>query len=203
MKIQHVQSTNCSVSQSRILMKKKNRNRSGFPCPCFLWALFFFLALVHFPAPAQKLIVDLRKIGHIASNGRVQDKEYNPNLPVIDSLIKAGPEAIPFLVSTLEDSTVIRTKVLDSWPKVCVGDVAWFILYDFFTDRSLVSTLPDPGLFAIVGSADQGQPGWKSWASVVRKLGRAGIRKGVEAILKPYQGKFLWNPVERCFIVTQ
>lgn len=202
MKIQHVQSANCSIGQSRILMKK-NRIRLSFPGGRFLCALFLFLALAQVPAPAQKLAVDLRKIGHIAPNGRVQDKGNNPNLPVIDSLIKAGPDAIPFLVSKLEDSTVIRTKVLDSWPKVRVGDVAWFILYDFFTDRSLVSTLPDPGLFAIVGSADQGQPGWKSWASLVRKSGRAGIRKGVEAILKPYQGKFLWNSVERCFIVTQ
>jgi hypothetical protein len=168
-----------------------------------LCVIFLFLALAHFPAPAQKLAIDLRKIGHIASNGRIQDKENNPKLPVIDQLIAAGPDAIPFLVSKLEDSTVIRTKVLDSWPRVCVGDVAWFILYDFFTDKNLVSMLPDPGLFAIVGGEDQGQPGWKSWASIVRKSGRAGIRKGVEAILKPYQGKFLWNPVERCFIVAQ
>ncbi len=168
-----------------------------------LWALFLFIALFHYPAAAQKLTVDLRKIGHIAPNGRVQDKEYNPNLSVVDQLISAGPDAIPFLVSKLEDSTVIRGRVLDSWPRVRVGDVAWFILYDFFTTRSLVSTLPDPGLFAIIGGEDQGQPGWKSWAAVVRKYGRAGIRKGVEAILKPYQGKFLWNPAERCFIVTE
>jgi hypothetical protein len=171
--------------------------------PVHLYALFLFLALAHFPAFAQKPMVDLRKIGHIASTGRIQDKENNPNLPVIDQLIAAGPDAIPFLVSKLEDSTVIRTKVLDSWPRVCVGDVAWFILYDFFTDRGLSSTLPDPGLFAIVGAEDNSQPGWKSWASVVHKVGRAGIRKGVEALLKPYKGKFLWNPVERCFIVTQ
>ena len=182
---------------------KKNRYLPCFPCSRFLWALLLFLTLAHFPASAQKLAIDLRKIGHIAPNGRVQDKEQNPNLPVVDSLIAHGPDAIPFLVSKLEDSTVIRTKVLDSWPRVCVGDVAWFILYDFFTDKSLVSTLPDPGLFAIVGGADQGQPGWKSWASVVRKSGRAGIRKGVEALLKPYLGKFLWNPAERCFIVSQ
>lgn len=187
---------------NRILMKK-NLFRPGFLFCRFLLALFLFLALTQFPASAQKLTIDLRKIGHIASNGRVQDKENNPNLPVIDQLIAAGPEAIPFLVSKLEDSTVIRTKVLDSWPKVCVGDVAWFILYDFFTDKNLVSTLPDPGLFAIVSGEDQGQQGWKSWASVVRKYGRAGIRKGVQAILKPYQEKFLWNPVERCFIVSQ
>ena len=137
------------------------------------------ISFVNVPARAQELSINLRAIGHIASQGRVQDKENNPNLPVIDQLIAAGPEAIPFLVSKLEDSTVIRTKVLDSWPKVCVGDVAWFILYDFFTDKNLVSTLPDPGLFAIVSGEDQGQQGWKSWASVVRKYGRAGIRKGV------------------------
>jgi hypothetical protein len=186
-----------------IVSMKKMKSRYRFSGRRLLWALFLFLALVHFPAPAQKLMIDLRKIGHIASNGRVQDKEYNPTLPVVDQLIMAGPDAIPFLVSKLEDSTLIRGRVLDSWPRVRVGDVAWFILYDFFTTKSLVSTLPDPGLFAIVGSADPGQPGWKSWASVVKKYGRSGIRKGAQAILKPYEGKFLWNPVERCFIVTE
>jgi hypothetical protein len=203
MKIKRAQPVNCIIDgQSKKLMKK-NLSRPGFRACRFVCAFFLFVIFAYFPASAQKLTIDLRKIGHIAANGRIQDKENNPNLPVVDMLIAAGPDAIPFLVSKLEDSTVIRTKVLDSWPKVCVGDVAWFILYDFFTDRSLASTLPDPGLFAIVGAEDNSQPGWKSWASIVHKVGRSGIRKGVQALLKPYEGKILWNPVERCFIVTQ
>jgi hypothetical protein len=180
-----------------------SQSRHGFSSCYTFTAFVLLLVFVSSSAPAQKLSIDLRKIGHISTEGRVQDKDKNPSLTVVDSLIAHGADAIPFLVTKLEDSTVIRGKVLDDWPKVCVGDVAWFILYDFFSDRTLASTLPDPGLFAIVGSADQNQPGWKSWASVVKRCGRKGIRKGVEAILKPYQGKFLWNPVERCFIVTQ
>ncbi|HUI93182.1 MAG TPA: hypothetical protein VLX68_13120 [Chitinivibrionales bacterium] len=169
------------------------------------WGIIIVLimVLVATPAFAQKLSIDLRKIGHISKEGRVQDKDKNPSLPVVDSLIAHGADAIPFLLVKLEDSTVIRGKVLDDWPRVRVGDVAWFILYDFFTDSHMAATLPDPGLFAIVGSADQNQPGWKSWASLVKRCGRKGIRKAAEVILKPYEGKFLWNPAERCFIVTQ
>ena len=35
-------------------------------------------------------------------------------------------------------------------------------------------------LFSIVGGEDMSTPGWQSWASVVHKFGRAGIRKRVE-----------------------
>lgn len=159
--------------------------------------------LVNVPAGAQKLNVNLRAIGHISPQGRVQDKDNNPNLPQIDELIKAGPGAISFLVSKLEDTAIIKGKVLDGWPRVRVGDVAWFILYDFFTTRSQVSTLPEPGLFAIFGGENLNQPGWASWSAVVRKTGRTGIRKGVEAILAPYKGKFVWDDKERCFIVIE
>jgi hypothetical protein len=161
------------------------------------------ISFVNVPARAQELSINLRAIGHIASQGRVQDKEFNPKLTVVDQLIKAGPQAIPFLVSKLEDTSVIKAKVLDGWPRVRVGDIAWFILYDFFTTRSQVSTLPEPGLFAILGAENLNQPGWKSWSAVVQKTGRAGIRKGVEAILEPYKGKFAWDDKERCFMIGE
>src|SRR3990172_9386152 len=67
---------------------------------------------------------DLGQIGHVAPKCRVQDREYNPRLPVVTSLIKAGPAAIPFLVSRLEDDTEIKGHVFDYWPRVAVGDVA-------------------------------------------------------------------------------
>jgi hypothetical protein len=175
---------------------------SGRPARILLPAVLS-LFLFNVPADAQKLNVNLRTMGHIFPQGRVQDKEYNPNLTQIDELIKAGPEAIPFLVSKLEDTAIIKGKVLDGWPKVRVGDVAWFILYDFFTTRSQVSTLPEPGLFAIFGGENLNQPGWASWSAVVRKTGRTGIRKGVEAILAPYKGKFAWDDKERCFMVLE
>jgi hypothetical protein len=159
--------------------------------------------LVNNQASAQTLSINLKSIGHIAGQGRVQDKEYNPKLVVIDQLIKAGPQAVTFLVQKLEDTAFVKGKVLDGWPRVRVGDVAWFILYDFFTTKSQVSTLPEPGLFAIFGAENFNQPGWKSWSAVVAKTGRSGIRKGVEAILAPYQEKFVWDEKERCFMVNQ
>jgi hypothetical protein len=167
--------------------------------PALIATIFF----VNNPASAQTLSINLKAIGHIAGQGRVQDKEHNPKLVVIDQLIKAGPQAITFLVQKLEDTAFVKGKVLDGWPRVRVGDVAWFILYDFFTTKSQVSTLPEPGLFAILGAENFNQPGWKSWSAVVAKTGRSGIRKSVEAILAPYQGKIVWDEKERCFMVNQ
>jgi hypothetical protein len=192
---------NISCSKTEDIIKTVTIVRGRIAGIFLVAALSIFF--VNAPAGAQKLKVNLRTIGHISPQGRVQDKDNNPNLPQIDELINAGPEAISFLVSKLEDTAVIKGKVLDGWPRVRVGDVAWFILYDFFTTRSQVPTLPEPGLFAIFGGENLNQPGWASWSAVVRKTRRSGIRKGVEAILAPYKGKFVWDDKERCFMVLE
>jgi|GEM_PF-3087809 hypothetical protein len=176
--------------------------RRRFP-RSFLLTAFFLITLTASQAGAQSLSINLKNIGHISSQGRVQDKEFNPNLPQIDEIIKAGPAAIPFLEAKLEDTAIIKSKVLDGWPRIRVGDLAWFILYDFFTTKSQISTLPEPGLFAIFGGENLNQPGWASWSAVVNKTGRKGIRKAVEAILAPYQGKIVWDERERCFMVLE
>lgn len=77
--------------------------------------------------------IDLSKIGHIAPKARVQDKEYNRRLDLIDQLISQRVEAIPFLISKLEDETPINPPVLDFWYSTTVGDVALVILTNFMT----------------------------------------------------------------------
>src|SRR5437660_5467014 len=68
------------------------------------------------PSPPKPLAdIDLTKIGHLAPKGRVQDKEYN-DAPVIDDLISHGKDSIPFLISKLDDRTVIHYSVEDYWP---------------------------------------------------------------------------------------
>jgi hypothetical protein len=85
--------------------------------------------------------IDLTNIGPIAPKGRVQDTEYN-HLPVVENLIAHGNEAIPFLIAKLDDETKIRGHVFDYWSDVRVGDVAFIILTDFFTDPTWQKTTP-------------------------------------------------------------
>jgi hypothetical protein len=99
------------------------------------------------PAPLR---VDLARIGQIAPKGRVQDKYYNPDLPVVAKLIEAGPRAIPFLVSKLEDKTPVKGHVIDFWLDVRVGDIAWIILCDFFTTADWQHSTINPRLDSII-----------------------------------------------------
>jgi hypothetical protein len=85
--------------------------------------------------PVEKKVsgIDLSKIGHIASQGRVQDREYN-RLEIIDQLMMNPRESVPYLIGKLDDETEINGPVMDFWPRVTVGDVALVILTDFMTN---------------------------------------------------------------------
>lgn len=143
--------------------------------------------------------IDLREIGSIAPKGRVQDKEYNPSLPIVDQLIELGPKAIPFLVSKLKDKTLIKGHVLDFWTEVHVGDVAFFILCDFFTTADWRNSTIAPALTSIIEDRNPDTPGRIAWWAQIKKDGRAGIRRKVERILNPYKGRFYWDSKELCF----
>lgn len=105
--------------------------------------------------------VDLKQIGHIASKGRVQDKEYNRSLAVVDALIQAGPASIPFLVSKIEDETEVDGGVLDFWPHVCAGDMALVVLTDFFrTSDWVTSSVPGFEWDKLVERFDTSTPAW-------------------------------------------
>ncbi len=132
------------------------------------------------PAAASLNLIDLSQIGEFAPKGRVQDKQYNPDVPVVDALIEAGPSAIPFLVSKLDDETEIQSHVFAYCGTVCVGDVAFRILSDFFTTS-------DWRHFTVHGFCfDQIED-------------RHKLRQEIEDLLKPYEGHLVWNSQMRCF----
>ena len=151
--------------------------------------------------PLSKL--DLSNIGHIAPKGRVQDKNYN-NLAVIDELVAAGKDSIPFLISKLEDETVIDHHVLDYWPQpVKVGDVAYVILANFTTDSSWTkSTLPGTDWDSLLGKYDPNLPGVERLARFVEKNGRKPIRQKWERVWAEHKDQIVWDERERCFKVA-
>ena len=165
------------------------------------WVLFGLAAVIATSASAPPdLPVDLTRIGHISSKGRVQDSQYN-NLPVVNSLIQAGPAAIPFLVGKLDDDTEIREDVLDFWPRVTVGDVALVILCDLFrTADWKASTVPGLEWDALLERTDPEAPGWVVLQNFLAHHGRRGLRERVEELLKPYEGSLAWDANERCFM---
>ena len=143
--------------------------------------------------------LDLAQIGHLAPKGRVQDKAYNPQLPIVDRLIAIGPSAIPFLVSELEDDSEIEGPVFDYWPRVTVGDVALVLLVDFFTMPDGTTTVAGLSWDNLLERRSKDEAAWDVLARFVREHGRAGLRRKVNGILKLNQAHYAWDPKDLCF----
>jgi hypothetical protein len=143
--------------------------------------------------------VDLRRIGHLQPKGRVQDREYNES-QVVDALIAAGPAAIPYLVSKLEDQTSVEGPVVDFWSDVRVGDVALMILCDFFLEADWRSpTVPGLQWDALLERKNSTAPSNELLHTFLAKHGRVGLRRRIEKLLLPYAAGFVWDENERCF----
>jgi len=153
-------------------------------------------------AKAQKPLaeIDISKIGRIAPKGRVQDKDYNKRLDVIDDLIANGKESIPYLISKIDDKTLIDHHVMDFWPQITVGDVALLILSSFTSDESWSKhTIPGASweeLFEVKKDADD------SFLEYYRTglndcPGR--LKAKWEKIWATYKDRIVWDARERCF----
>jgi len=143
--------------------------------------------------------IDLVSIGPIAPKGRVQDNDYN-DLPVVKNLIEHGKESIPYLISKLDDETIIDGHVLDYWSEVHVGDVALLILTDFFTDGSWQKTTIDGLGWDEFLERDKSD---LSSEQVLRKYianhGRKKIKERWQEIWTQDRDRLFWDESERCF----
>jgi len=143
--------------------------------------------------------IDLSKIGHTAPKGRLQDLDYN-QLKVIEDLISNGKESIPFLINQLTVEKKIKGHVKDYWNEVKVGDVAFFILTDFFTDGSWErSTIEGASFNEFLGCNDPKLPADYCYYNYIEKHGRKNIKARWQKIWKENKDKIYWDEAERCF----
>jgi len=144
--------------------------------------------------------IDLAKIGHITSKGRVQDLEYN-HLEVIDRLIAGGKESIPFLISQLESEKKVQGQVLDLWYKVTVGDLAFCLLMDFFTDptwtKPTITGLTWEEFLEVEKGSDQAAE--YKLRSYISKHGRRQIKAKWQRVWEQNQERLYWDENDRCF----
>ncbi|HKQ63211.1 MAG TPA: hypothetical protein VJS92_18125 [Candidatus Polarisedimenticolaceae bacterium] len=135
--------------------------------------------------------VDLARIGHLPGKGRAQD--------AIGALAEAGPYLIPFLVSQLTVESAVEERVLDSWPRMRVGDVALVVLTDLFTEPGGETTIPGLAWDRLLERADDDTPAWELLERYIAIHGRAGLQRKVERILAPYDAGFAWDAARGCF----
>lgn len=151
---------------------------------------------------AEEKKIDLISIRHISPKGRVQDKEYNQNIPVVDQLISKGTDAIPILINFLEDERQLEKGVVDFWPEVKVGDMAHIILFDFFTDESFVkSTIPEIK-FLLGEDFFPDKPSWEKWYDLIKEHGRISVKKYWQKIWENYREFIQWDVKKRCFTIS-
>jgi hypothetical protein len=147
--------------------------------------------------------IHLASIGRIAPKGRVQDAGNN-NSTVVTSVIQHGKEAIPYLISKLDDETKIDGHVIDYWYEVRVADVAFIILTDLFTDSSLRNTtVPGVGWDEFLERGGNGDlTAQQVLRNYISKHGRQAIKDRWQALWLEYRDRLSWDENERCFRVT-
>ena len=74
------------------------------------------------------------QIGDICPKGRVQDRDYNPSLPVVDRIIAEGKVGVQALIGCLTDETAVEGSWINYRTNVQVRDLASQILNDLFLD---------------------------------------------------------------------
>jgi hypothetical protein len=137
---------------------------------------------------------DLLRIGHMPPKYRVQDFRN----PVVDELLRAPEQALPFLVSRLTDRRRAPRGTIDFWPGgPTVSVIALSILSDFFTRPDLAtSTIPEMGWDSVLERRNSGAPASEVYDAFIRKHGEKGLQAKVRAILAKH--RLRWNPTERC-----
>lgn len=153
----------------------------------------------------SKLIIDLSKMPYITGKGRIQDKEYNPNVPLIDEIIAYGKESIPVLIDMLDDETEVPHQVFSFWPRNTIGDIALAILTDLTTDSTWIkSTIPGTSYEDILGvEKDPDVPFWNYLYDYIEKHGRKEIKEKWHNIWLKYKDKIYWDSKERCFKIER
>jgi len=152
------------------------------------------------PAPLAQ--IDLTKIGRVAPKGRLQDTEYN-HLPVVENLIAHGNEAPPFLIDKLDDETKIDDHVFDYWREARVGDVAFVILADLFTDSNGRTTIPGVDYDTFLGRAPNSGATEELLRNYIATRGRHDITKRWRNTWAQYKNRVYWDDADRCFRLRQ
>jgi hypothetical protein len=164
---------------------------------------YYFIILSIFLSINCSAHFDLKSIKHIAAKGRIQDKSFNPDIPVIDDMIKKGKESIPILIEMLMDETELQKGIIDYWQKVTVGDLSLIILVDFFTDSSWrKSTVDEASWNNLLGENSARLPFERRLREYIKKNGRRALFKKWSNIWSEYKDRLFWDKKDRCFKVN-
>jgi len=172
-------------------------------------AALFILSLPSAPLSAQSAVrsrprFDLSQIGFVLDGKQIcEDKGRLQDYPskVMDQIIAAGPEAIPVLTGMIADTRMVKTSepIICYWPGMAIGDIAFCILSDLFTDATYVkTTIPGAGWDDLLGPAGS-RPAWDQLHDFIKKRGRSALQTKWRKLWHTYGPQVYWDAKERCF----
>lgn len=160
--------------------------------------------------------------GSCASKGRVQDAEYNPGAQLFVREVKDNWRgAVPALIDVIDDERAAPYE-LCYWYDPRVGDVAFLLLSDLFTDASWTkSTLPelnDESYFGLAWDDDDPTTEWKVYNLEANGMscglpaecafhyfalmnGRTKLKTKWQALWKKYSDLIYWDDEQCCFVL--
>lgn len=129
------------------------------------------------------------------AKGRLQDKEHCQSR-MMDWIVRDGKNAVPVLIEQLSDSRRLEAPIFDSWSRMTVSDVAYFILSDLFTE-------PDGRTFNLPGvprpDASCGKGAEACWRAFVKMQGRESIQSEWRTAWEAHKDQVYWDEDARCF----
>jgi hypothetical protein len=141
---------------------------------------------------------DLLAIRSLGDEGRVQ--EAYDSSGVLERILKDQEAAVPFLIQSLTDARRTPEPVICLWNYTSVGDIAFVILTDLFSDASLQkSTIPGVSWDEMLGKYDG--PGIYQLHEYLRRHGRKSLQKKWSAVWAAYRDKVVWDSKQRCFVL--
>jgi hypothetical protein len=145
---------------------------------------------------------DLMKISQLGSKGRIQDQEYQPHDPQIDSILSMGKQAIPLLIEAIASERPYGRSPQPLWPRIVEGDVALIVLSDLFLDPTWRrSTLPELCWDNLLGRTNRDLPAWDLLQNFLTTHGRAALVERWREAWAKHGSRIMWNPDGRFFQV--
>ena len=128
------------------------------------------------------------------AKGRFQDREYCSS-KIIDQIVADGKSSIPILISQITDARWIAEPIEDFWPRIQVGDLAFFILSDLFLDDTWTKrTMPE--LFPGPKCEDAGPV---CWGNFRKTHSLATMQAAWLKFWNANKSRIYWDDKARCF----
>lgn len=153
------------------------------------------------PSPLQ---FDLSKLGMVINGEQICNDAPNRSQDFstsgMDQIIAAGPKAVPVLIRMIADRRIANTRepLICYWPGMAIGDIAFCVLTDLFTDSAGRTTVPGADWNDLLGPGNTGAS-WEQLHGFIKKHGSGALQARWRVVWNRYRGQVFWDPKERCF----